>query len=111
MSSIEISFKNVINARVFVDNSTDSEREMDISASVNIIDGRAESFQNGQCVKHPDGETTGGSATFSLSNGHFAICFNNVGSSDLMSEMQRYVYNFIHSFDQLEVSVTASIPQ
>lgn len=111
MSNIGISFKNVINARVFVDNSTDTERVMDVSASVNITDGRADSFHNGQCIKHQDGEAPGGSATFSLSNGHLAICFNNVSSSDLMAEMQRCVYDFIHRFDSLEVSVTTSIQQ
>lgn len=111
MEQTDISFKEVINATVRVDNSADTERDIFISADLNILNGLAHSFQNGQCVKHPDNETTGGSATFSLSNGRLAICFNNVGSSDLMAEMQRYVYSFIHSFDQLEVSVTASIPQ
>lgn len=109
MEKKAISFKNVLNAVVPVDNSKDSDRDIDISAIVNVVNGRADSFTNGQCVKHPDSETSGGSATFSLSNGHFTICFNNIASPDDMADIQRQAFAFVHSFDDLDICITTAI--
>ena len=88
-----VTFKNVVNATIHVDNSSDSDRSMSISADAIIYGSQVDSIQNGQCVSVSDPSVL---VSFAASNGgYLSLTFNNMGDADAQVGVLREINGFI----------------
>lgn len=102
MANSNVTFKNVVNATIHVDNSTDTDRTMTISADAIIYGSMVDSIQNGQCVSVSDPSV---SVSFAASNGgYLSLTYNNAGDADVQVQILREINGFISN-------VRSSVPQ
>lgn len=107
METTAISFKNLSGATARADNSADTGRDMDVSADVNVVNGRVDGFYNGRCDKPGTGDAPTVTARFTRqANGIFSTTFENVADVDTQVAMQRCINAFMAAFDGLRLTVS-----
>lgn len=92
MSENKVSYKELISAKVHVDNSVDTAKTYDISSDINIVGGNIESHDNGIVSQN---ETV--MATFSLyGTNNLSISYISVETEsqcDVLNAINEYITN------------------
>lgn len=92
-TTANVTFKNLVNATIQVDNSADENRELAISADATIYGTRVDSIQNGQAVMMGDAGVT---ASFSAgAAGYLSVSYNNAGDVEQQVKILRAINGFI----------------